>query len=229
MASSIAIWAISLAAAIYTMRQCRKPTGWLGRFMVWGMNRSHLDLTTWGLGHVEVRRQDTVLDVGCGGGRTVQRLAAMADAGKVCGVDYAPASVAASAALNRAAIAEGRVEIQRGSVSQLPYSSDTFDLVTAVETHYYWPDLPGDVRQILRVLKPGGAVLIVAEAYRGGRFDRMQRGALKLIGGDVLSVEEYRELLAKAGFIDVGVLVEAKKGWICATGRKPFSAKDEHG
>lgn len=48
----------------------------------------------------------------------------------------------------------GSCRIQRASVSKLPFSDNTFDLVTAVETQYYWPDLIKDMKEILRVLKP---------------------------------------------------------------------------
>jgi hypothetical protein len=65
----------------------------------------------------------------------------------------------------------GRVQILQGSVATLPFPDCTFDLVTAVETPYYWPDLPANVREILRVLKPGGTFALIAETYRGGRFD----------------------------------------------------------
>jgi ubiquinone/menaquinone biosynthesis C-methylase UbiE len=150
------------------------------------MNRSHSGLTSWGLEHVQVGKGDTVLDVGCGGGRTVQRLADMTDLGKVHGVDYAEASVAASRGFNGAAVESGRVEIQKATVSRLPFANDVFDIVTAVETHYYWPDLPGDMREIYRVLKPGGWLLIIAEAYRGRRFDSLYQFAMKLIGGAYL-------------------------------------------
>src|SRR5947209_13195935 len=63
------------ALAWNMMLQCRKPTGWLGRCIVRIMNRSHADLISWGLGHIQVNRGDAVLDVGCGGGLNVQRLA----------------------------------------------------------------------------------------------------------------------------------------------------------
>jgi hypothetical protein len=66
------------ALARNMMRQCRKPTGWLGRWIVRMMNRSHADLISWGLGHTQVNRGDAVLDVGCGGGLNVKRLARMA-------------------------------------------------------------------------------------------------------------------------------------------------------
>jgi hypothetical protein len=53
------------------MNQCKKPTGWLGRFNLWTMNSRHSKLTDWGLTHISISKHDTILDVGCGGGRTV--------------------------------------------------------------------------------------------------------------------------------------------------------------
>ena len=73
--------------------QYSKPTGWFGRYTLWRMNSSHSKLTDWGLEHISIENHYTVLDVGCGGGRTVSKLAAMATKGKVYGVDYSDESV----------------------------------------------------------------------------------------------------------------------------------------
>ena len=85
------------------------------------------------------------------------------------GIDYASGSVAASRAKNAKLIEEGRVAIQQASVSRLPFAENRFDLVTAVETQYYWPDLLKDMQEILRVMKLGGALVIIAESYRKER------------------------------------------------------------
>lgn len=203
--------------------QCQKPSGWLGRFTLWRMNASHSKLTDWGLAQVSVGERDTILDIGCGGGRTVSKLAAMATQGKVYGIDFSEESVAVSKKTNARWIEMGRVEIRHASVSQLPFPDGTFDLVTAVETHFWWPDLPGDTREIFRVVKPGGKVILIAEIYKGANTlaarlaeKYADRSPIKL-----LSVDEHRELLRTAGFTDLQVVDESAKGWICATGKKP--------
>jgi SAM-dependent methyltransferase len=150
-------WAFVLIVLIYALNQVRKPTKWGGRFFVWIMNVSHSGLTDWGLQYVQIEKHFTILDVGCGGGRTIQKLAALAPEGMVYGVDYAEGSVAASRGKNAQLIETGRAEIKQASVSQLPFPDDKFNLVTAVETQYYWPDLVKDMREIRRVLKPGGS------------------------------------------------------------------------
>jgi ubiquinone/menaquinone biosynthesis C-methylase UbiE len=212
---------MSLGQAL--LRQCSKPDGWLGRVNLWSMNRRHSKVTEWGLTHVSVNRTDTILDVGCGGGMTLARLAALATEGKTYGIDYSETSVTASRRANHTSIAAGRVDVQLGSVSHLPFPDQMFDLVTAVETHYYWPDLDTDMREVLRVLKRGGTLIIIAEAYKGGKHDQLLQGLEKLRGTMTyahLSLNEHRDLLSSAGYADVQVFEEYDKGWICAVGRK---------
>ncbi len=203
--------------------QCQKPHGWLGRLILRNMNHRHSGVTDWGLSHIAVGTQDMILDVGCGGGRTVRKLAALASEGKVYGVDFSKDSVAVASKLNRKLIETARVEIREGSVSQLPFDSNSIDIVTAVETHFWWPDLQGDVREVLRVLKPGGTVILIAEIYRGAKTMTAQVAEkyLPISGMKLLSEEEHRELLVDAGYGDVQVYVEPGKAWICAMGKKP--------
>jgi ubiquinone/menaquinone biosynthesis C-methylase UbiE len=127
------------------------------------MNSSHSNLTDRGLEHISIENHRTILDVGCGGGRTVSKLAAIATQAKVYGIDYSEESVAATKRMNAQWIGLGRVEVRHGSVSQLPFSDGVFDLVTAVETHFWWPNLPGDMREVFRVLEPGGTLIFIAE------------------------------------------------------------------
>src|SRR5579859_248971 len=147
--------------------QCKKPRGWLGRFTLWRMNKSHSKLTDWGLSHVSIAPHYTLLDVGCGGGRTVSKLAALAMQGKVFGIDYSADSVAVSQKINAQAIAASRVEIRQASVSQLPFPDNTFDPVTAVETRAWWARLRGNLRRAVRAAGGGGTVMRCAEMYKG--------------------------------------------------------------
>ena len=207
--------AVTLAAIAYVLNQFRKPTRWGGRLFIWVMNLSHSGLTDWGLTHVRIETNFSILDVGCGGGRTVEKLAALASEGVVCGVDHADGSVAASWQRNKRLVAAGRVEIQQASVSRLPYPDGRFDLVTAVETHYYWPDLPSDLQEIRRVLKPDGTLLIIAEAYKGSRFGFIEQFAMKALQATLASPDELRAAIVGAGFGEVDVTLHPNGKWIC--------------
>jgi SAM-dependent methyltransferase len=105
----------------------------------------------------------------------------------------------------------------------LPFPDGPFDLVTAVETHIWWPDLPGGMREIFRVLKPGGRLIIIAEVYRGANTmaSRLAEKYAGRTGMTLLSAEEHRRLFANAGYSDVQIIEEDGKGWICGLGRKP--------
>jgi ubiquinone/menaquinone biosynthesis C-methylase UbiE len=218
-------WIVRLALLIllsaWVFRQVRKPSGPLGRRVVRAMNLGHSTMTDWGLQQVMVPKNAAILDVGYGGGRTVQRLAALAPEGKVVGLDYSAASVAVSRDTNALEIEAGRVQIEQGSVAALPFPDRTFDVVTAVETHYYWPELPANVREVLRVLKPGGTFALIAETYRGGPFRLVYGIVMPLLRAAFLSDAEHRDLLSQAGFIEVATKHLSGKNWIFATGRRP--------
>lgn len=216
-------YALLLVAAVYILNQVRRPTKWVGRFFLWLMNASHSSLTDWGLKHVRIEKDFTILDVGCGGGRTIQKLAALAAEGLVHGVDYAKGSVAASRGKNARLVQAGRVEIKQASVSHLPFPENTFNLVTAVETQYYWPDLVKDMQEILRVLKPGGTLIVIAESYKKGPSNKLERPVMRLLGFTNLGVDEHRELFSTAGYTDVQIFEERSKGWICGIGKKVSS------
>ncbi len=213
---------VVLLLVAWLFRQVRKPTGWLGRRVVRAMNLGHASMTDWGLQEVQVPKNAAILDVGCGGGETVRKLALLASEGKVVGLDYSSASVAVSRQKNAKEIETGRVQIAEGSVAALPFPDGTFDIVTAVETHYYWPDLPANVREILRVLKPGGTFALIAETYRGGPFRLLYGVVMPLLRAAYLSDAEHQDLLTQAGFTDVKSLHMSGKNWICATGQRPL-------
>ena len=187
------------------------------------MNASHSKVTDWGLAHVSVNKQGVILDVGCGGGRTIDKLAAIAPQGKVYGVDYAEESVAFTTKTNARCIQLGRVEVHHGSVSQLPFPDRMFDLVTAVETHFWWPDIPAGMAEIIRVLKPAGKLLLIAEIYKGANTTsaRLAEKYASKTGMKLLSVDEHRELFMNAGFSDIQVFAEPDKAWLCAIGARP--------
>jgi ubiquinone/menaquinone biosynthesis C-methylase UbiE len=84
------------------------------------MNSRHSKVTDWGLSHASIAKQDIVLDVGCGGGGTISRLAAVATQGKVYGIDHSKESVAVAMRTNKQWIDIARVEIREASISRLP-------------------------------------------------------------------------------------------------------------
>ena len=140
-------------------QNARKPGGLSGRIMLWAMNWGHASLAKWGRSHVSPEPDARVLDIGCGGGANLAQFLKLCPQGSVCGIDFSAESVATSLRKNAGAVAAGRCAVRQGDVSRLPYADASFDLVTAFETVYFWPDLPACFREVYRVLKPGGTFI----------------------------------------------------------------------
>ena len=174
---------------------CACPQGRMGRAMLKFMNLCHAPLTNWGLSLVGIQDGWTILDIGCGGGATLQRLLKRSQGSTVYGIDISEESVAKARQVN-ARVLNKQVFVCQGSAEQLPYDDETFDLVTAVETVYFWPHLPACFQEVRRVLKQGGKFAILIEVVEG---DSMWTNVVK--GMKVYSPEELQELLNEAGFI----------------------------
>lgn len=198
-------------------QNCCKPVGFGGKCMVALMNFGHDFVTKWGLSHVLIQEDATSLDVGCGGGATVKKLLKKCTKGKVVGLDYSEVSVETSKKVNQKYIEEGRCEIVQGDVMDLPFEKNTFDLVTAFETIYFWPDLNLACQQIHDVLKDGGTVLICNE------YNKQTKSNSKYVeiieGMNIYSTAEVVTLLQQTGFKDV-LFDETKSGWMCVKATK---------
>lgn len=185
------------------------------------MNRRHGRVTDWGLRHTVIRTGDIILDVGCGGGRTMTKLALAANTGIVHGIDYSPESVAATKRANRHLMESGRVAVQQASVLALPFADDAFDLVSAVETHFWWQDLSAGMREVFRVLRPGGRAIVIAEFYNGGKYAKYADRLARLTTMAVLDAEQHREMFSGAGFTEIQIFEKPARGWICGVASKP--------
>ena len=119
-----------------------KPEGVMGKIVVAMMNKGHAGIAAWGFSHLDLQGNEQVLDCGCGGGANVAVFLRMVDEGRVTGLDYSPVSVEKAREVNSAAIATGRCSIVQGNVQALPFDDGGFDVVTAFETVYFWPELP---------------------------------------------------------------------------------------
>ena len=173
---------------------CACPKGRMGLFMLKFMNKCHASLTNWGLGFIPFKNGWTMLDIGCGGGATLRRLLKRSDAGRVYGLDISEQSVAKARDLNADLLGK-QVFVDLGSADRLPYPDEQFDLVTAVETVYFWPNLPACFQEVKRVLKPGGYFAIIVEVV-----DSDSKWTNVVEGMVAFPPEQLKQLLDEAGF-----------------------------
>lgn len=202
------------------VKQCRKPTGLFGRFVGMGMNWGHIKLQRWSLSHISIKPNAYILDVGCGGGKAFQELALISSSGKVCGIDYSEEIVQLAQKINKTFIENGHVEIMHGSVSSLPFRDGMFNLVTAFEAYYFWPNFIDDLKEIKRVLKPGGTLLIANEVYKHEKFEKRNVQWAKWGNMMLHTPEEYRGFLTEAGYRAIEIDDVPEKNWIAAIAKK---------
>ena len=198
----------------------RHPKGFFGKHVIKAMNgKRHAALAEWALDFVEIKEDDNILDIGCGGGANVARMLERCPKGTVNGVDFAPAAINIARMLNSKAIQSERCRIVGGNAKMLPVIKDTINLATAFETVYYWPAFEECVAEAFRVLKSGGHFLIANET---DGIDPEGEKWAKLIGHMYLyTAEELEEALTGAGFINVTVHHDPTTHYLCVVGQKP--------
>ena len=175
----------------------KNPQGKLGDKIIDQMNEKNAQVALWGISHLEITEDMVVLDIGCGGGTNVKRMAENAQ--KAYGVDYSKKAVERSKEYNKT---QSNVEIIEASVSNLPFDDNTFDIITAIKTVFFWPDLENDFKEVKRVLKPGGLFAIIVD-YNGANGKKVMKFAEKLLEMDPKKDVDYTNLLLEVGFSEV--------------------------
>ncbi|WP_392438865.1 class I SAM-dependent methyltransferase [Cloacibacillus evryensis] len=195
-------------------KNCGKPQGVLGKLMLHGMNAGHGTLSEWGLSQIRIPAGANVLDIGCGGGANLLRLAKLAARGTVCGIDISECSLECSRKKVREYIAEGRCQVKYGSAEEIPFPDGFFAVVTAFETVYFWKDMAAALREVRRVLREDGLFMVVND--QSDAQNNCWTGIVE--GMTVRGGDELRALFEEAGFIGTEVISE-DDGRLCVIGR----------
>jgi ubiquinone/menaquinone biosynthesis C-methylase UbiE len=113
-----------------------------------------------------------VLDVGCGGGHISRLLADWKPTLRITGLDLSTAQI--DRARHAARGYGDRLSYVVGTATNLPFADDSFDALVSVGSIKHWPDRLLGLRECVRVVRPGGLVLIT-ETDRSCRFEDMNR------------------------------------------------------
>jgi ubiquinone/menaquinone biosynthesis C-methylase UbiE len=200
--------------------QVRKPNGLLGRLMARGMNINHRKLTDWGLEFINKNDIKNILDIGCGGGRTIKKISILSPKSNVYGIDYSKESINISASVNKKNIKNGRVILKEANVSSMPFEDNYFDLIIAIESYFFWPDLENDMKEVLRVLKKNGIFLIVSGEYKNDKYDKRNKSFVEKLNMHYHSPEDLYNLLFNSGFKNIKIYEKYENGWLCEISEK---------
>jgi SAM-dependent methyltransferase len=175
------------------LAQFHRPTGAVGHVAGWIMGRrsSNVARNRWAAQLLDVQPTDRVLELGCGPGVAVAALATRAVRGLVVGVDHSPVMIRQARRRNRAAVRAGRVRLIDAPVESLSTSDGPFDAALAVNTVGMWPDPAVRLRELGRLLRPGGRIALVSQPRCAGATAATSAAA----------AGELAALLTEAGFM----------------------------
>jgi ubiquinone/menaquinone biosynthesis C-methylase UbiE len=140
--------------------QAGQPRGLVGRLLGWIMVRHNAPDNAWTLDQLDIQAGDHILQDGFGPGAAIAVISGRYPAVRISGIDHARTMLEAASVRNREAIAAGKLDLQLGSVTRLPFADASFDKVFAINSIYFWEPLQQGLSELQRVLKPGGCLAV---------------------------------------------------------------------
>lgn len=180
--------------------QCMKPHGEEGFETIENMNENHREISEYAFECIKVGENDSILDIGCGGGVNIEKFLKLTS-GNVDGLDYSEVSVISSIKQNQNAIDNKRCRIIQADVSSMPIDDESYDLVTAFETIYFWPDIKETFKEVFRIIRPGGQFMIAQGTDGNHPDDELWLATVE--GMNLYTARELEKYLLDAGFKNV--------------------------
>jgi SAM-dependent methyltransferase len=174
------------------LAQFHHPTGAAGHVAGWVMGRrsSNVARNRWAVQLLDVQPTDRVIELGCGPGVAIKAFATRATQGLVVGVDHSQVMIRQARRRNKAAIRAGRVRLIHTPVESLSINDEPFNAALAVNTVGMWPDPTARLRELARLLRPGGRIALVSQPRCPGATATTSAAA----------ANELARLLTDAGF-----------------------------
>ena len=164
-----------------------------------GMEQDHLPITLPVLEKMQLAPTNNVLDVGCGSGWLSRRISKRVPEGRAVGMDISDEMVRIA---RRNGLDHDNILFVTGEAAEIPWEPNFFHHAISVESAYYWLDPAAGLKEIHRVLRPGGSAWILINYYRDNPYCH-QWGALLAVPTHLLSAEEWADLFRGAGFAPV--------------------------
>lgn len=175
--------------------QLQKPSGLLAKLTGNRMNKSNELLYHLTLENLNLKDGDNILEIGFGNGKFFSELDAKANGLNITGIDHSPEMVAEAIRLNRDLYEYGRLKTMAGSSDSMPFDDDSFDKIFCINVIYFWENPELHLKEIHRVLKPGGYFCIGIRPK-----ENLLKFPFSSYGFTLYSEEDCKELVEKSGF-----------------------------
>lgn len=182
-------------------KQLGYPSGIFGRWLMKLLNKGNADMNDFTLQKLDLQRQDTVLEIGFGGGYLLEKIISSKIPSRIAGIDPQLDVIKMGKQKFKQAIAVGDLELQQATGENLPDEDNSFTKICTVNTVYFWSDPPRVLKECKRVLQPQGKLII---CYNSAEF--LEQAKLTQHGFTAYQPEELESLMASAGFVDVSTI-----------------------
>lgn len=176
-------------------RQLSNPEGAVGLEVAEWLNGNNRQANDEIVALLDIQPGSDVLEIGFGNGRAAADVVARASGVRYAGIDISPTMLAEARRFNAALIAAGRARFHLASAERMRFADGSYDRVFAIGVIHFWDEPMAPLVEVLRVMRPGGLVVMGALDPRSPpEFARPEFG-FHLRGAD-----EWRVLFRRAGF-----------------------------
>jgi ubiquinone/menaquinone biosynthesis C-methylase UbiE len=191
--------------------QFGRPTGFWGHAagLLMAYRSSNRRRNSWAVSLLDVRPEHRVLEIGFGPGLAIVELSRIAHDGYVCGIDHSELMLRVASRRNADGVRRGVVDLRLGSVDDLPSFGTPFDRILAVNATLFWNEPEARLRDLRRLLRPGGLIAVAHQPRDPGATDETSAARRR----------EIAAVLVRAGFRDVRLEgLSLKPVVVCALG-----------
>jgi len=177
------------------------PSGFAGRLTLMIMNLGHRSIYSNAAKALELRPEDDLLEVGCGNGHFLKKYASHVRS--VAGLDLSELSVKMAKGKHRDRIRAETAEFVQGEASQLPWEDGKFSVVITMGSFIVFPKPLESLKEMHRVLRPGGRALVSIEWNAEDGLDHTKE--IKGYGMWLWTEDDVRAVMKEAGFSDISI------------------------
>jgi len=181
--------------------QFELPRGFAGRVTLMFMNRGHKSIYENVASALELRSEDDLLEIACGNGHFIKNYASHVHS--VAGLDLSELCIKLAARKNKKRVMAGSVEFVQGEATQLPWEDNKFSVTTSMASFMMFPKLLESLKEMYRVLRPGGRAVVTIEWNAEDGKDHSKD--IKKYGMRLWTEDDIRNMLKEAGFSDIAI------------------------
>jgi len=179
----------------------KKPTGFFGKILAKGMAWEHKDFYKNTARVLDLNNDDKYLEIGFASGLFIKIYASHVE--KIAGIDYSEDMLSLANNINKNLVKSGKAEFKLGDAVSLPWENNEFSAVVGIETFYFLSEPKASLKEIYRVLAPGGRLVIEMGYNKDDGLDHTRY--IKKMNLNLYSSDQMIQILKETGFVDIAI------------------------